>query len=326
MSDTKSDTKSDTMSAPLAPMPTPDGFLGPDAGNAGDAGDAVSYERARAVVVPFGLEASVSYGGGTAKGPAAIIEASHQVELFDEELWRSPVRDWGVVTLTEPVIEGASLAAALDQVAKITGAVARDGKFPLVLGGGHSLTAGAIRPHLARCDDLAVLHIDAHADLRDGYDGEHWSHAAAMRRVLDHPAADLVSFGIRNISAGEASFFEANKDRITIYWAKDRGQWDLAAIGRRLAGRAIYLTVDLDGFDSSLMPATGTPEPGGLMWDDVMAVIKCAGAAGDIIGADICELAPIGGLHAPNFLAAKLGYKILSHALGNELDRSRAVP
>ncbi len=302
------------MSAPLSPMSAHDGFLGLGAG------DAVSYQGARAVVVPFGLEASVSYGGGTAKGPAAIIEASHHVELFDEELWREPFRDWGVVTLTAPVIEKASVAAALDQLAKITGAVAEDGKFPLVLGGEHSLTAGAIRPHLARFDNLVVLHFDAHADLRDGYEGEHWSHAAAMRRVLDDPAAELVSFGIRNISAGEIAFLEANTGRITVYWAKDRGQWDLAAIARRLTGRAIYLTFDLDGFDSSLMPATGTPEPGGLMWDDVMAVIKCAAAAGTIIGADICELAPIGGLHAPNFLAAKLGYKILCHALGDEID------
>ncbi len=296
-------------------MPAGDGFLGLGAG------DAVSYQRARAVIVPFGLEATVSHGGGTAKGPAAIIEASHQVELFDEELWREPFRDWGVVTLTEPMIDGNSVKAALDQLAGITGAVVEDRKFPLVLGGEHSLTAGAIRPHLARHDDLVVLHFDAHADLRDGYEGEHWSHAAAMRRVLDDPAAELVSVGIRNISAGEISFLEANAGRITVYWAKDRRRWDSDAIARQLAGRTIYLTFDLDGFDSSVMPATGTPEPGGLEWDDVMAVIKCAGEVGTIVGADVCELAPIGNLHAPNFLAAKLSYKILSHALGEQKDR-----
>lgn len=291
-------------------MPADKGFLGLGAG------DAVSYADAKAVIVPFGLEATVSYGAGTAKGPAAIIEASHQVELFDEELWREPFRDWGVVTLAEPVIGGSSVAAALDQLAGITGAVAEDRKFPLVLGGEHSLTVGAIRPHLARFDDLVVLHFDAHADLRHGYKGEHWSHTAAMRRVLDDPAVELVSFGIRNISAGEVAFLEANRGRITVYWARDRRQWDFDAIAKQLAGRTIYLTFDLDGFDSSLMPATGTPEPGGLFWDDVMAVIECAGSVGTIVGADVCELAPIGGLHAANFLAAKLGYKILCYALG----------
>ncbi|MEE8515539.1 MAG: agmatinase [Alphaproteobacteria bacterium] len=296
-------------------MPAHDGFLGLGAG------DAVSYQDARAVIVPFGLEATVSYGGGTAKGPAAIIEASHQVELFDEELWREPFRDWGIVTLTEPAIDGGSVAAALDQLAGITSAVVEDRKFPLVLGGEHSLTAGAIRPHLTRHDDLVVLHFDGHADLRDGYEGEHWSHAAAMRRVLDDPVVELVSVGIRNISAGEIPFLEANRGRITVYWAKDRRQWDLDAIARELAGRTIYLTFDLDGFDSSVMPATGTPEPGGLTWDDVMTVIKCAGEAGTIVGADVCELAPIDNLHAPNFLAAKLGYKILCYALGEQKDR-----
>lgn len=296
-------------------MPAQDGFLGLGAG------DAVSYGDARAVIVPYGLEASDSYGGGTAKGPAAILEASRHVELFDEEQWREPFRDWGVVTLTEPVIDGDSVAAALDQMAGITAALLEDRKFPLVLGGEHSLTAGAIRPFLERYDDLLVLHFDAHADLRDGYEGEHWSHAAVLRRVLDEPAVELVSFGIRNISVEEISFLEANADRITVFWAKDRSEWKLPDIAERLKGRTIYLTFDLDGFDSSLMPATGTPEPGGLFWDDVMMVIKCAGEVGTIVGADVCELAPIGNLHAPNFLAAKLTYKILAYALSQHSNR-----
>ncbi|NQU62278.1 MAG: agmatinase [Rhodospirillales bacterium] len=291
-------------------MPSTDGFLGlgPE--------DGATYAEARSVVVPFGLEASVTYNGGTAKGPAAMIEASHQVELFDEDLWCEPFRDWGVVTLCEPSIVTGGLADAVGQVAGITGAILDDGKFPLVFGGEHSVTPGAIRPFLERFDDLLVLHFDAHADLRDGYEGEHWSHAAALRRVMDHPTVELVSLGIRNISLSETHFLEANRERISIYWAKDKKDWDVEEIISRLKGRTIYLTFDLDGFDSSLMPATGTPEPGGLFWDDVIPIIKGAGKAGTIVGADICELAPIKDFPASSFLAAKLAYKILSYALG----------
>lgn len=297
------------MGAPLPLMLPGDGFLGLEAD------DGVAYEVAGAVVVPFGLEASVSYGGGTAGGPSAIIEASHQVELFDEDLWCEPFRDWGVVTLEEPPIAAGGLAGAVGQVASITGALLDDGKFPLVLGGEHSLTPGAIRPFQQRFDDLLVLHFDAHADLRDGYEGEHWSHAAALRRVMDYPGVELLSLGIRNISRSEIPFLEANRERISIYWAKDKKHWDLDEIAARLRGRTIYLTFDIDGFDSAVMPATGTPEPGGLFWDDVIPVIKAAGRGGSIVGADICELAPIKGFPAPDFLAAKLAYKILSYAL-----------
>jgi len=294
---------------PLALMAPEEGFLGLDPA------DAFSYDEAKAVVVPFGLEASVSYGGGTAAGPAAFLTASHQVELFDEESWSEPFRNWGVVTLAAPEIAAEPITAALDQIAGVTGALLKDGKFPLVVGGEHALTPGAIRPYLERFPDLVVLQFDAHADLRDGYDGEHFSHAAAMRRVLDDPAVSLVSLGIRNISASEIPFLEANRDRIHVHWAKDRKNWNVEEIVAPLKGRPIYLTFDVDGFDSSLMPATGTPEPGGIFWDDAIQIIRAAARTGTIVGADICELAPIPGFHGPDFLVAKLAYKILSYAL-----------
>lgn len=286
-----------------------DGFLGLPAA------DGFSYPKAQAVVIPFGLEGSVSYGGGTARGPAAILEASYQVELFDEDLWREPFRDYGLVTLKERPVNGSDIPAALDKLSRLTSRVLADGKFPLVLGGEHSVTPGAIRPFLETYDDLVLLHFDAHADLRDGYEGEHFSHAAAMRRVLDHPTVPITSIGIRNISAEEIPFLESNRHRITIHWAKDRSSWNIEEIVAPLRGRPIYLTFDLDGFDSSLMPATGTPEPGGFFWEEAIGIIKAAGASGRIVGADITELAPIDGLSAPNFLAAKLAYKILNHAL-----------
>ena len=264
-------------------------------------------------IVPFGLEASVSYGGGTARGPLAILEASHQVELFDEELWREPFRDWDLATLASFPLESA-IKPALNQLEIIVEGILGADRFPFIFGGEHSLTVGAIRAFLKRHDDLVILQFDAHADLRDGYGGEPYSHAAAMRRCLDAPGVRLVSVGVRNISAEEIPFLEANRERIDIYWAKDKANWDIDEIVAPLAGRPVYLTFDLDGFDSSLMPATGTPEPGGLFWDDAIDIIRAASqSAGEIVGADIVELAPIAGLHACDFLAAKLAYKILAY-------------
>lgn len=275
--------------------------------------DAVSYDEAKAVIIPFGLEASVSYGHGTAKGPQAIINASHEVELFDEQFWCEPFRQIGIVTLKATKI-AKPITKALEQLDTIVSQVLVDGKFPFVFGGEHSLTAGSIRSFAKKHDDLVILHFDAHADLRDGYQGEHYSHAAALRRCLDHPHIELVSLGIRNISASEVPFLEQNQHRIHIHWAKDKKHWQLAEILAPLKNRPIYLSFDLDGFDASLMPATGTPEPGGLFWDDAIEIIAAASQVGNIVAADINELAPVDHLHACDFLAAKLAYKILSFA------------
>lgn len=276
--------------------------------------DAAPADEARAVIIPFGLEASVSYGGGTANGPAAILDASHQVELFDEEFWCEPFRHYGVATQTAIEIAD-TIPAALSQLEGLVGEVLKAGKFPLVLGGEHSLTAGAIRPFAENYPDLVILHFDAHADLRDGYEGEHYSHAAAIRRCLDFEHVGIVSCGIRNISAGEIPFLEANRHRIHIYWGKDMARWNVDEIVAPLQGRPVYLTFDLDGFDASLMPATGTPEPGGLFWNEAMNIIRAASKIATIVGADVNELSPRPELHSCDFLAAKLAYKILSFAL-----------
>ena len=282
-----------------------EGFLGLDPR------DAVAYTEARAVIIPFGLENSVTYGGGTAKGPAAIINASHEVELFDEHLWCEPFRQIGIVTLEEPKIEP-EIPAALQQLENIVNQVLKDGKFPLVFGGEHSITIGAIRPFLKKYNDVILLHFDAHADLRNGYQGQHYSHASAIRRCLDHDKLKVVSIGIRNVSKEEVPFIEENRHRIHIYWGKDKKKWDIKQIVSHLKDRPIYLTFDVDGFDSSVMPATGTPEPGGLFWEDAIEIITAASQIGKIVGADINELAPIPHLHSCDFLVAKLAYKILS--------------
>ena len=276
--------------------------------------DADAPEKARAVVIPFGLEASVSYGGGTAAGPAAILAASHQLELFDEEVWREPYLDYGIAALRLPAIAG-SIEGALTQLATLVGQVLDARRFPLVLGGEHSLTAGAIRPFAERHKDLVVLQFDAHADLRDGYLGEKYSHASAMRRVLDHAHVELVSVGIRAISKEEADFATANRDRVHIFWGKDQAVWDIDDIVKTLAERPIYVTFDVDGLDGAVMPATGTPTPGGLSYPLALAILRRAAEVGSIVGADLVELAPIPGMHVYDYTAAALAYKIMTYAL-----------
>ncbi|HBG47002.1 MAG TPA: agmatinase [Deltaproteobacteria bacterium] len=279
--------------------------------------EACPYEEAKAVVVPFGLEASVSYGHGTANGPAAIIRASSQVELFDEELWKEPSSDIGIMTLKEVPVKK-KITEALFDLESITRKLLDDGKFPMILGGEHSITAGSIRPFAAKYPDLTILHFDAHADLRDGYEGEPYSHAAAMRRCMDHENISLVSCGIRNISAGEVPFLEQNTERIKIFWAKDKHLWDIDEILERLRGKPVYVTFDLDCFDASLMPATGTPEPGGLMWDEATRILRAASRVSRFVGADVNELAPVKELHYCDFLAAKLVYKIIAYAFAGK--------
>jgi len=296
------------VSAALEYVPAAQGFLDPERAGADDPA------AARAVVIPFGLEATVSYGGGTANGPAAIIAASRQLELYDDELGREPYLDFGVATLRAPEV-ARPVEAALDQIEGLVEAVAGQGRFPLVLGGEHALTPGALRPLARRHPGLAVLQLDAHADLRESYLGSRFSHAAAMRRVLDLPGVSLVSVGIRAVSAAEVAFYEASRDRVAIHWARDRALWDLEAMLAPLRGRPLYVTLDIDVLDAAAMPATGTPTPGGLGYEQVLAVLRHACRVAPIVGADLVELAPIAGLHACDYTAAALAYKLLAYAL-----------
>ena len=160
---------------------------------------------------------------------------------------------------------------------------------------------------------ICLLHFDAHADLRESYNGEKFSHASAIRRCLDFKNVSVISFGIRNISKGEIPFLKKNKQRINIFWAKDKSDWDLKKFKKMIKNKNVYLTFDVDGLDSSIMPATGTPEPGGLLWDETLNIIKIAAKNSNIVGADVNELSPIKGFNSYNFLVAKLVYKILSY-------------
>jgi len=275
--------------------------------------DNKSSVKEKVVVIPFGLEKTVSYGNGTSKGPKEIIKASHQVELFDEDLNKEPYKYIGIKTL-KPFPIKKNIIDALKQIENINKLLLDKKKFPLVLGGEHSLTPGAIRPFVKKFGKICLLHFDAHADLRNSYNNNKFSHASAIRRCLDNPNVSVVSFGIRNISLTEIPFLKKNKKRIKIYWAKDKSSWDLNKFKKIISNKKVYLTFDVDGLDSSLMPATGTPEPGGLFWDETIKIIKIAAQSSHIMGADINELAPIKGFDSYNFLAAKLAYKIISYS------------
>ena len=274
--------------------------------------DAVLKKSPKVVVVPFGLEKTVSYGGGTKNGPKEIIKASHQVELFDEELKKEPYKEIGIKTI-KPFVIKKEIKKALEQLSNINKKIIKEKKFPLVLGGEHSLTPGSIKPFVKKFDHLTLLHFDAHADLRDSYQGEKFSHASAIKRCLDFKNVNVVSFGIRNLSKSEMDFYKSHKDKIQIFWGKDKNNYDINEIEKIFKKKTVYITFDVDGFDSSVMPATGTPEPGGLFWDDVLPIIKKVCQVSNVVGADINELAPIKNFNSYNFLIAKLAYKILSY-------------
>jgi len=266
----------------------------------------------KAIVIPFGLEKTVSYGGGTKNGPREIIKASHQVELYDEEFNCEPFRKIGIKTI-KPFKINKNIKIALNQISKLNETILSKKKFPLTLGGEHSITPGCIEPFVKKFKKILILHFDAHADLRNSYNSQKFSHASAIRRCLDHKNVSLVSFGIRNISKEEIPYLKKNSKRINIFWAKDKKKWNLEKFKKIISNKIVYLTFDVDGFDSSLMPATGTPEPGGLFWDEALEIIKIAAKNSNIVGADINELAPIKGFNSYNFLVAKLAYKILTY-------------
>ena len=284
-------------------LPNKNGFLGID--------NKVNFKE-KVVVVSFGLEKTVSYGSGTKNGPKEIIKASHQVELYDEELGCEPYKQIGIKTL-KPFKINKNIKKALNNMSKVNQKILDKKLFPMTFGGEHSITPGCIKPFVKKYKKICLLHFDAHADLRDSYNGEKFSHASAIRRCLDYKNVSIVSFGIRNISQSEIPFLKKNKSRVNIFWAKDKAKWNLQKFKKLIKNKVVYLTFDVDGLDSSIMPATGTPEPGGLLWDETLNIIKIAAKNSNIVGADINELSPIKGFNSYNFLVAKLAYKILSY-------------
>lgn len=268
-----------------------------------------TFDEARAVILPVPLDRTTSYVPGTRNGPREILSASAQVELWDEELQSDP-HTHGIVTLPEMEMHYASMDECLAEVHRVASAVMARRKFLLTLGGEHSLTPPLVQAALERFGKVTVLQIDAHADLRDSYMDMPNSHACAMRRALEH--APIVQVGIRNISEEEVKALPSLDATIFYDWnMRDDPSWMDRVIDA--LGPQVYLTIDADGIDPSLMPAVGTPEPGGLAWPELTRLLRKVFAAREVVAADLVELCPIPGMASPNFICAKLVYKMLGY-------------
>ena len=264
---------------------------------------------ARYAVLPVPYEGSVTYKAGTAAGPAAILEASQQVELYDEEFNAEFV---GPGIATYPAVEtGGSAARQMSRIARAARPILSAGKFLLALGGEHSITVPLVEACVEEFGPVSVLQIDAHADLRDTYQGSKRSHACVMRRVLE-TTAKVCQVGIRSFSREEADDCPEQAGLfITPRIIDTDPDWIEKAIDR--LGDPVYVTVDMDGLDPSIAPGVGTPEPAGLTWRQVTALLRRVCAERDVVAADLVEVRPIPPNHVTEFVAARLAYKIISY-------------
>jgi agmatinase len=270
------------------------------------------YETSRAVIFPVPLERSTSYEHGTRNGPSAILSASRHMELYDDELEMEPYKEIGIATLPAIDTTDGTMEEVLAELYTAQLGLLEDGKFPVAIGGEHSLTPPLVSATAKKFKDLTVLQIDAHADLRDEYQGNSASHACAMRRVVE--VCPALQVGIRSLCEEEAKAIPHLRTKV--YWAKDIVRAPMKAwIAKVLddLGPNVYLTIDLDGFDPSVVPATGSPEPGGLDWHQVTSLVRAVADHKKIVAMDVVELLPQPGDHASDFLAAKLIYKCLGY-------------
>jgi len=297
-------------------LSTPENFLGL-------AADASDLADSRVVVLPIPYEATVSYGQGTREGPRAIIHASRQVELYDRWRGDEPALMLGIHTLPALAPSAAGPEANVAAIAACAAEHLAAGKHLVGLGGEHTISVGIAQAVARHHPEFVLVQIDAHADLRDSYEGSRYSHACAARRILDL-GATIVQLGIRSVCPEEMALIAADPERITVAFAEDvhagRHRERLAAL---VHDRPVFLTIDLDGLDPTLIPATGTPEPGGLSWDQVTEIIGIVATHGRIVAIDCVELAPIPGHHVSEFVAAKLVYQAITRAWAAAPDASR---
>jgi agmatinase len=268
-----------------------------------------SFEEAAVVILPVPVDRTTSYVGGTRNGPHEILQASSHMELWDEELG-ADVHAIGIVTLPEMELPFGEMAPLLDEIERVAYEIIGRDKFLVTLGGEHSITPPLVSAAARKYPGMSVLQIDAHADLRDSYMGTPDNHACAMRRSLRH--ARLTQVGIRSLSTEEAEILP--KLNTTVFYDVSMRQdpkW-IDKVVDSLAGD-VYLSIDVDGMDPSIMPATGTPEPGGLSWTEITRLLRAVAERRRIVSADLVELSPIPGMVAPTFLCAKLIYKLLTY-------------
>jgi agmatinase len=273
------------------------------------------FDNARVVILPIPLDRTTTYVAGTRNGPHEILVASSHMELWDEET-ATDVHSVGICTLPEMELPFPTMDEVMGEIRRVAAELVNRGKFPVVLGGEHSITPPVVAALAAQYKGLSVLQIDAHADLRDSYMGTRHNHACAMRRTLEY--APCTQVGIRSLSAEEAA--SAPSLPTTIFYdfnMRRDSQW-IDHVVDSLSGD-VYITIDCDGFDPAIMPAVGTPEPGGLGWYEGLALLRRVIERRRVVGCDIVELCPIPGNIAPNFLCARLLYKILSYRFAGEV-------
>lgn len=277
-----------------------------------------SFAGARVVVLPIPLDRTTSYVPGTRNGPHEILVASSHMELWDEET-QTDVHGIGIYTMPEMEFPFAAIDDVMAEIHRVASELVSRGKFPFVLGGEHSITAPIVRAVADKYPSLSVLQIDAHADLRDTYMGTPNNHACAMRRVLDY--ATTTQVGIRSLSPEEAKAIPSLKTKIFYdYNMREDPEWIDRVVDS--LGEHVYITIDCDGLDPAIMPSVGTPEPGGLSWYETLTLLRRVIESRNVVGCDLVELAPLAGNVAPNFLCAKLIYKILSYRFGTEIKKS----
>jgi len=289
-------------------MPAPK-FDHPSPLTFGGYGHPRSYEDSRAVVLPVPFERTTSYVTGTRNAPREILLASGQVEQWDEETG-TDVWTRGIYTLPELDLPYNEVRVALDEIRRVADEVAATGKFLVVLGGEHSVSVPVVEALAARTPGLSVLQIDAHADMRDSYQGSRFSHACAMRRIVEHVPCTQVA--IRSLSREESQAIPGLRTRV--FWDHTMRQdpnW-IDRVVETLSDQ-VYVTIDADGLDPAVMPAVGTPEPGGLSWHETTALLHAVMSRRHVVGCDLVELCPLPGLVGPNFLCAKLIHKMLSY-------------
>ena len=282
--------------------------------------DFSSFDQARILIWPVSYEGTVSYGGGTGKGAMAIVDASRNMELYDDET-DAEIYKLGIHTVDESLSVDPPeqmMNSLYDRAQELLAS----GKFVTRIGGEHSVSAPVIRAHAEKYQNLSVLQIDAHADLRDTYDGTPHSHASIMARVVKDMRIPSVQVGIRSISVDEARVIDQLPTRI--FWARDivgrTDWWDDAVDGLT---ENVYLTIDIDGLDPSLVSATGTPEPGGLGWYETIGLIRTLARKRNVVGMDLTEYSYVEGQNASAFLCAKLIYKTLGFVFEKEMPKIR---
>ncbi|MDO8435810.1 MAG: agmatinase [bacterium] len=265
-----------------------------------------NYKSSKIVIVPVPYESTTYYQSGAKEGPWAIINASRHMEGFDIEQ-KNDISKIGIFTLEELEPSKNSPRETILRVENVISNILEDEKIPIMLGGEHSITLGAVSAFKKKYSrEFSVLQFDAHSDLRDEFEGTKFHHGCVMRRVVDDLRLPITQVGVRSMSMAEEDFLKESK-KSNIFFGK---QFSIEEIMGTLKEN-VYITLDLDVFDPSIMPSVGTPEPGGLTWEDVLGVIREVGKNKNIIGVDVVELSPIPGLIAPDFLAAKLIYKII---------------